>query len=284
MIEEAPPGRRLKLKLAYCGTGWRGWQSQPGGGTVQDELEAAARRLAKFEVRVQGASRTDAGVHALGQVAHLDVPGAVVLPLAAWRDGLNALLPGSIRVIGVEWAPVGFDACRSATGKCYRYRIWRARELDAFEASRVWHVHGPLDMEALRAAAGLLTGTHNFARLSANRGDCPEGERRADIAASTRTLWRVEVREGDGKMEIELEGDAFLYRMARMIVGSMMHVARGRDSLSWLEGLLSDPSGLQSHQTAPAGGLYLVRVDYETRSVASLGANGLEGSGHGRCV
>lgn len=262
MTEPALSPRRLRLSLAYCGTPWRGWQSQPDGVTIQDELQAAVRRLAKFDARVQGASRTDAGVHALGQVAHLDVPDAITLPLPAWRDGLNALLPGSIRVLDATWAARGFDACLSATSKVYRYRVWRAPDLDPFEFDRAWHVHGPLDLDALRAAATLLVGTHNFARLSANRGDRPETERRADIAACTRTLHRVEARAHDHLLEIELEGDAFLYRMARMIVGSLIHLARGRDSLSWFENLLTDPHGPQSHQTAPAAGLYLVRVCY----------------------
>ena len=269
MIDPPPGTRRLRLTLAYCGTPWRGWQSQADGQTIQDELQAAVQRLAKFDARLQGASRTDAGVHALGQVAHLDVPAAVALPLPAWRDGLNALLPGSIRVLDTIWAPPGFDACLSATSKLYRYRLWRAPDLDPFESDRSWHVHGPLDLIALRSAAALLIGTHNFARLSANRGDRPEPERRADIAACTRTLHRVEVHERDHVLEIELEGDAFLYRMARMIVGSLIHLARGRDSLSWFENLLTDPLGLQSHQTAPAAGLYLVRVDYPPSASAS---------------
>lgn len=263
MTEPAPArARRLRLIVAYCGTPWRGWQSQPGGGTVQDELEAAARRLTRHAVRVQGASRTDAGVHALAQCAHLDAPEAPNLPPEAWRDGLNALLPGSIRVLAVAPAEPGFDACLSAVGKVYRYRVWRARELDAFEADRAWHVHGPLDTAALRAAAELLAGAHNFVRLSANRGDRPERARRADIAGHTRTLKRLEIRETGAVLEIELEGDAFLYRMARLIVGSMIHVARGRDPLSWLAELLASPHGLQSHQTAPACGLYLARVLY----------------------
>lgn len=254
--------RRLKLTLAYCGTPWRGWQSQAEGGTVQDEIEAAIARLVKLPLRIQGASRTDAGVHALGQVAHADVPESVPLPLPAWKDGLNALLPETIRVLSVETAPPDFDACGSVTGKVYRYRIWRAREMDPFEADRAWHVHGPLDMTTLRAAAAHLLGTHNFVRLSANRGDQTEEARRADIPGSTRTLRRVDLRETGDVLEIEIEGDAFLYRMVRMIVGSLIQVARGRDCLDWLTGLLKSPHGLQSHQTAPAGGLYLVRVNH----------------------
>ncbi len=195
-------------------------------------------------------------------MAHLDVPADSRLEPAAWRDGLNALLPGSIRVLDAAATSPEFDACRDATGKVYRYRVWRARELDPFEADRAWHVHGPLDMGALREAAALLAGTHNFVRLSANRGDRPETARRADVAGSTRTLRRVDIRENGDVLEIEIEGNAFLYRMARMIVGSLIHMARGRDAVSWLAGLLAEPEGLQSHQTAPAGGLYLARVVY----------------------
>lgn len=253
--------QRLKLTLAYCGTPWRGWQSQAEGGTVQDEIESAIKRLIKQSLRLQGASRTDAGVHALGQVAHVDVPDAVSLPLAAWKEGLNALLPDTIRILKVQVAPPGFDACGSVVGKVYRYRIWRAREMDPFEADRAWHVHGPLDLQALKTAAACLVGTHNFVRLSANRGDQSETARRADSAGSTRTIQRVDVRENGEVLEIEIEGEAFLYRMVRMIVGSLIQVARGRDSLEWLTNLLESPQGLQSHQTAPAGGLYLVRVD-----------------------
>jgi tRNA pseudouridine38-40 synthase len=253
--------QRLKLTVAYCGTPWRGWQSQAEGGTVQDEIESAIKRLIKLPLRLQGASRTDAGVHALGQVAHVDVPDAVALPLAAWKEGLNALLPDTIRILEVQVAPPGFDACGSVVGKVYRYRIWRAREMDPFEADRAWHVHGPLDMETLRIAARCLVGTHNFVRLSANRGDQPEAARRLDVAGSTRTIQRVDLREGGEVLEIEIEGNAFLYRMVRMIVGSLIQIARGRDSLEWFTHLLESPHGLQSHQTAPAGGLYLVRVD-----------------------
>jgi len=254
------PDQRLKMTVAYCGTPWLGWQSQAKGGTVQDEIESAILRLVKRPLRIQGASRTDAGVHALAQLTHVDVPDSITLPLSAWMDGLNALLPDTIRVLAIDLAPVGFDACGSTTGKTYLYRIWRAREMDVFEADRAWHVYGSLDMDALHTAARRLVGTHNFVRLSANRGDRPEEERREDVIGSTRTIRRVELREKGNVLEIEIEGDAFLYRMVRMIVGSLIQVARGRDTLEWFTQLLETPHGLQSHQTAPAGGLYLVRV------------------------
>lgn len=253
---------RYRLTLAYCGTPWRGWQRQTGGGTVQDELEAALRRLTKLPLQVQGASRTDTGVHAMGQVAHFDAPTTLHLGLAAWRDGLNAILPETIRVMDLRTTEPDFDACRSALGKVYRYRIWRERELDPFLADRVWHVPGKLDLATLKEAAALLVGTHNFVRLSANRGDQPEELRRLDIASSTRTLVRVDMVEKNSELLFEVEGNAFLYRMVRMLVGSLIQVARGRESLSWLSELLASPQGLQSHQTAPAGGLYLQRVLY----------------------
>lgn len=254
------PDKRLKMTVAYCGTPWLGWQSQAEGGTVQDEIESAIQRLVKRPLRIQGASRTDAGVHALAQLAHVDVPESITLPLSAWMDGLNALLPDTIRVVAIDVAPESFDACGSTTGKTYRYRIWRAREMDVFEADRAWHVYGALDMDALNSAARRLVGTHNFVRLSANRGDQSEEERRQDVVGSTRTIRRVELREKSHVLEIEIEGDAFLYRMVRMIVGSLIQVARGRDNLDWFTQLLETPHGLQSHQTAPAGGLYLVQV------------------------
>ena len=254
------PDQRLKMTIAYCGTPWLGWQSQSEGRTVQDEIESATHRLVKQLLRIQGASRTDAGVHALGQLAHVDVPESITLPVSAWKDGLNTLLPDTIRVLSIDRAPEGFDACGSTKGKTYLYRIWRARDMSVFEADRAWHVYGALDMEMMRTAARLLVGTHNFVRLSANRGDRSEEERRDDVSGSTRTIRRVELREKGDLLEIEIEGDAFLYRMVRMIVGSLIQVARGRATLEWFTELLETPNGLQSHQTAPAGGLYLVEV------------------------
>lgn len=253
---------RYRLTLAYCGTGWQGWQRQPQTLTLQGSLESALSRLLKLPIHIQGASRTDAGVHALGQVAHFDVPHPLPHDLDQLRRGCNAILPGSLRVLTWQVATPDFDACRSAIGKIYRYRIGREPELDPFLADRLWHLPCPLDLDALHAAAALLVGTHNFVRLSANRGDCSEHARRLDTASSTRTIHRAEIRELAGELEIEFEGNAFLYRMVRMMVGSMLHVARGRDPLAWLQDLISSPAGLQSHQTAPAAGLYLVQVNY----------------------
>jgi tRNA pseudouridine38-40 synthase len=257
-----PGHKRLRLTLAYCGTPWRGWQSLDGGRTVQDEVQLAIRKATRQDVVIHGSGRTDAGVHALGQVAHFDVSEALRMGLDSWRDALNACLPPTIRVVSVAEATPDFHARFSAIGKVYRYRIWRPRPFSPFEADRAWHVYGPLDDEALRLCAQRLVGTHNFVRLSANRGDMPETQRRLRPEKSTRTLRRVDITERDEVLEIEFEGDGFLYKMVRMMVGSLIHVARGRASTAWFSELLDCAEGLQSNQTAPPGGLYLVRVDY----------------------
>lgn len=262
-----PPGfKRLRLTIAYCGTPWRGWQSQEGGGGIQDEINTAIRKATRIETRVQGSGRTDAGVHALAQTAHCDVPDTVRMSTEAWAHALNACLPLTIRILNVEECPPLFHARFDAVGKTYRYRIWRPRMLSPFEADRAWHVYGPLDLDAVRWCCEKLVGTHNFVRLSANRGDMPETERRQRTEKTTRTIHRAELREDGDLLTLEFSGDGFLYKMVRLIVGSLIHVARGREPKEWFARLLSDPTGPQSNQTAPACGLYLVGVDYSNEA------------------
>jgi tRNA pseudouridine38-40 synthase len=259
-----PGHKRLRLTVAYCGTPWRGWQSQERGGGIQDELRAAVLKSTGVATSVQGSGRTDAGVHALEQVAHLDVPESVGMSGDSWVNALNACLPLTIRVTSCTEAPPDFHARFDATGKVYRYRIWRPRLLSPFEADRAWQVYGPLDMVALRECAQMLVGTHNFARLSANRGDMPETVRRTLPEKTTRTIYRADVRETGDVLEMEFTGDGFLYKMVRLIVGGLVHVGRGRSTRQWFADLLATPEGLKNNQTAPAAGLYLVRVLYET--------------------
>lgn len=258
-----PPGwKRLRLTIAYNGGPWKGWQSQESGGGIQDELNNAIRKATRIETHVQGSGRTDAGVHAIAQTAHCDVPETVRMSGEAWVNALNACLPLTIRVLEVGEADPNFHSRFDATGKVYRYRIWRPKMLSPFEADRAWHVYGPLDVDAMRWCCEKLVGTHNFIRLSANRGDMPETVRRTLPEKTTRTIHRADLREDGDVLELEFEGDGFLYKMVRLIVGSLIHVARGREPKEWFENVLTDPSGRQSNQTAPAGGLYLVRVGY----------------------
>ena len=254
--------RRLKLTVAYDGHPWKGWQSQARGQTIQDELEKALGDLTGVTVNIQGSGRTDAGVHALAQVAHADVPDTLKMNEQAWVRALNVRLPHSIRVLGCEDTHGDFHARFDALGKIYAYRLWRADVHSPFETGRAWHLHGPLDLQVLTAAAQLLCGTHNFARLSANRGGMSEDERREDSDSLTRTIRRFELFPEGNALRLEVEGDGFLYKMVRLMVGSIVHVARGRASLDWIRELVGDPEGLKSNQTAPADGLYLVKVIY----------------------
>ena len=257
-----PATKRLKLTIAYDGLPWQGWQSLPSGLTVQDQVQLALGKIADAPVHAHGSGRTDTGVHALGQTTHADVPASAKLTDEDWIHALNAVLPPSIRILACETAPDAFHARFDVTGKVYRYRIWRPRVMSPFEVGRAWQVHGEVDAAALKQCAALLRGTHNFSRLSANRGDLSDEERRANTAGMTRTLSRVEARTEGEVWEIEFEGDGFLYKMVRLMVGTMIHVARGRNPVEWFAALLSDPDGVKSHHMAPADGLYLVRVLY----------------------
>lgn len=254
--------RRLRLTVSYCGTPWRGWQSLAGGDTVQDELNAAFLKAVRATVQVQGSGRTDAGVHALAQTAHVDVPVTLRMSDESWEKALNACLPPTIRILRVEAAEPNFHARFDAERKIYLYRIWRPRLMSAFEAERSWQVYGPLDIAAMRQCLEKLVGEHNFVRLSANRGDMPETQRRATPAKTTRTIFRAEMREAEELIEMEFEGDGFLYKMVRMIVGSLVSVGRGRSTVAWFNDLLESAEGRQSTLMAPAGGLYLKRVIY----------------------
>lgn len=244
---------RLKLTIAYDGTPFRGWQSQAEGNTVQDHLEASFRELCGKRVAVHGAGRTDAGVHALAQCAHADVPaGRLTIP--AWRDALNAHLPREIRVLRTARVSSRFHTRFNARGKVYAYRIWNGRVHPPFEINRSWHVPGPLNPESMRKAAELLTGRHDFAGFAANRGKPEEN--------TVRTIASIRIRREGDLWTLRFEGDGFLYRMVRLLTGSMVRCALGRADLDWLRSVLDAGRGGKTSFAAPACGLTLVRVIY----------------------
>lgn len=248
---------RLKLTLAYDGAGFRGWQSQPGGGAVQDILQDAMTRLAGGKkISVQASGRTDAGVHALGQVAHADVPAARG-NARFWMYALNALLPTQIRVLGCVAVPDSFHARYSATGKTYEYLLWTGPILPPHQAGRCWHVRG-LDIAALRRAAKAVVGRHDFAGFAANRGT-PVGD-------TCRHLRRVSVSKNGPLIRVRFEGDGFLYKMVRMLVAAIVRVAQGKATSDDLRARLAGRGGALPRDVAPADGLYLVRVRYSDRS------------------
>src|SRR5467141_1211217 len=211
--------QRLKINIAYDGAAFAGWQSQSHQNTIQDHLERAFERVGGKRVRVYGAGRTDAGVHALAQCAHVDVANKL-LPAARWTEALNALLPPAIRVLRCRYVPNNFHARFSAKGKIYRYRIWSAPVLPPFEYRRAWHIARPLDVKLLNAAAKSFAGTHDFAGFAANRGKVAEN--------TTRTLYSVHVRQKGSCIAIEFDGDGFLYKMVRLIVGSLVKCSLGK--------------------------------------------------------
>jgi tRNA pseudouridine38-40 synthase len=256
--------RRLKLIAAYDGAPFSGWQSQSHRNTIQDHVERAFERILGKPVRVHGAGRTDAGVHALAQCAHADLPNGR-LPAARWTEALNALLPPTIRVLRCQYMSNDFHARLSAKGKIYRYRIWLAAVLPPLEYRHAWHIARPLDLKVLKRAAKHFVGTHDFAGFAANRGksanrtDSSRGEPEKN---TMRTIYSVHVRQKGPCVTIEFDGDGFLYKMVRLIVGSLVKCALGKMRIEDVTARLDSGQMGPARFAAPAEGLFLVRVGY----------------------
>lgn len=252
---------RLRLIISYDGTPFSGWQSQPSGNAVQDILEKAFWGIMGERVVVHGAGRTDAGVHAMGQCAHVDVPEGK-MSLGDWRRALNAHLPREIRVLKAYRADANFHARWSAKAKIYRYRIWNGEVMSPLDCNRIWHVPGPLDFELLCSSVALFEGKHNFAAFSANRGK----KYIARQGSSERVLQRVQVtRYTRRDIRLTFVGEGFLYKMVRMLTGAAVRVAQGKENLEWIFKALAFLGETKKNQfVAPAHGLYLVRVCYGT--------------------
>ncbi len=250
---DPPCGRRLALRVAYDGTRYLGFQRQARGPTVQEALEEALSRLAGARVVVHGAGRTDAGVHAWGQVVHCEA--ALSIPLERLPLAINARLPGDVVVTGAAAVPGGFHARYEARGKTYRYLIWRKGTPSPFLARYAWHCRWELDIAPMRRAAARLVGTHDFRAFSAAG---------TPVRSTVRTLRRLELTAAaDGSLLlVELEADGFLYRMARRIVGTLVQAGRGRLAPEDVAAIL-DGSGLRAGPPAPARGLCLAGVLYE---------------------
>lgn len=261
---------RLKLTLSYDGRAFKGWQSQRDGNTVQDAVEAALQRVAGAPIRLHGAGRTDQGVHALAQVAHFKLPEVCRFTPDVWRTALNANLPPAVRIMQAEPVDDNFHARFSAAGKVYQYRIWRGEVLPPWEAGLAWHLWGKLDEELLQQGATLLQGKHDFARLSAFRNDPAERARRGEASATTRELRQVALSRMGNTLALTFTGSGFLYKMVRILTGTLVHIARGRASLAWLSELLQEIPGQKSHHCAPPDGLYLQEVQYFPEKSADL--------------
>ncbi len=245
---------RLALRLAYLGGGFAGWQRQPDARTVQGTVEEALARLYGRSVRITGAGRTDAGVHADGQVAHFDGPGSI--PPPGVMRALNAFLPEDVRVIRAWAVPVSFHARRSARGKRYRYRIAWCPVLPPWEAQRRWLFPGALGITRMRAALRLVIGKHDFSAF-ALAGHSGHGAR-----GTVRVVSKASLRVKGRRLDLVIEGDGFLRGMARRIAGALVEVGRGARDPAWMASLLRDPTTKPPAPTAPPHGLTLERVFY----------------------
>ena len=243
---------RYKLTIEYDGTPFRGWQVQNDDLTVQGALQKAARALSGEDVVVYGAGRTDAGVHALGQVAHLDLTKTFRADQV--RDGLNAhLRPHPIGVLAVEIVDSGFEARFSAIKRHYRYRIINRRADLAIEFSRAWRVPKPLDAGAMHRAAQHLVGNHDFTTFRAMECQAKSPEKTLDVLDV--------VRDGDN-VTISASARSFLHHQVRSMVGSLVWVGEGRWSADDLAAALAARNRAACGVVAPPEGLYLVKVDY----------------------
>jgi tRNA pseudouridine38-40 synthase len=241
-----------RLRLAYDGTDYHGWQIQIGARTVQETLESALARLAKHPVRVTGASRTDAGVHAHGQVAHFVLDQSI--PPGGLVAGLNSILPRDIRVSEARFAPEGFDARRSARLKTYHYHLDTGSVPSPFRARYAHHHPHRLDREAMAAAAGLLAGTKDFSAFRAAA---------CEAKTSVREVTVSRFFEDAGELVYEVSANGFLHHMVRNFVGTLLEVARGRLRPDDIHHFLEGKDRTRVGPTAPARGLHLMRVDYD---------------------
>ena len=245
--------RNFKATLAYDGTDFHGWQVQPDRPTVQGTLKSVLAEIEGTPVDVQGAGRTDAGVHALGQVASF--PLANPIPAANLRQVMNRFLPPAIRAVAVAEAPTDFHARHRAKAKLYEYRIFRGNICEPFDHRYVYHHPYPLDETAMIEAAGRFQGEHDFAALAAAGGDEKE--------TTVRTIFSSTM-ERQGELVIyRVRGTGFLYRMVRNIVGTLLEVGRGRLTATGIEAVLAGKQRSEAGPTAPAKGLFLVQVEYE---------------------
>lgn len=241
-----------KLTLEYDGAAFCGWQVQPNGRSVQAALETALGSLHSGDaIRATAAGRTDAGVHARGQVVSFSTPRE--LGQGAYLRGLNSLLPAQVAVVAAERAPVDFDARRWARGKEYEYRIVAGVARSPLREGRYWHLFKALDRDAMASAAAQLVGRHDFGAFRAS--DC-------DSTHAVRELTSIDVTASGPVLIVTVRGTAFLKHMVRNLVGTLVEVGQGRRAPQSMAALLASKDRTKAGRTAPAHGLYLNRVFY----------------------
>ena len=247
--------RNMRLVLSYDGTDFSGWQVQPGLPTIQGTLALAIGRLTGENVLPQGSGRTDAGVHALGQVATFSTESTI--PTSNFGKALNGILPASIRILGAAEVPAEFHARKSARRKTYRYRMYREDICPPHLARYVWHYPYPLDEGAMAEAAKFVLGEHDFTSFAA-----VDPERGVEESSNVRSIFTSSwLREGQ-ELVYTVEGNGFLHHMVRNLVGTFLLVGKGTWGVSDVERILAARTRAAAGATVPASGLWLLKVDY----------------------
>jgi len=261
-----------KITLSYDGTAFHGWQVQPGRSTVQGMLAAALEQMTGERVLPQGSGRTDAGVHALGQVASFGLEAPI--PAENLLRAMNRVLPPSIRVLGAEIVPATFHARHSAVRKTYEYRIFERRVVTGageeervcspFVAPYAWDCRWALQMESMQEAAAMLRGTHDFSSFAASDPDRTQREEGTAAGPNpVKTIYVSEVKREGGLLVYRVRGSGFLHHMVRNIVGTLTEVGRGSLGAAEMARILAARDRAAAGPTAPAQGLFLVSVEYE---------------------
>jgi tRNA pseudouridine38-40 synthase len=274
LAQPAPDLQTWKLTLAYDGTGFSGWQVQPGEPTIQDELRQALGRVTGESPLPQGSGRTDAGVHALGQVASFNLQARI--PPDNLRLALNRTLPQSIRILQAETVPATFHARHSAMAKIYEYRVFRGNICPPFLARYVHACPWPLEVEALQKSAQLFVGEHDFLSFAATDPDlnsrtypeldpdatAPAPETRGAIRTIFTSNWQERQSEAGNLLIYRVRGNGFLHHMVRNLVGTMLDVGRGHRPLAEIPSIIAARSRAAAGPTAPPQGLFLHSVEY----------------------
>ncbi|WP_213106200.1 tRNA pseudouridine(38-40) synthase TruA [Candidatus Protochlamydia amoebophila] len=248
-----------KLTIAYDGTNYSGWQIQPNASSIQQKIqEALCILLKKEKVVLVGSGRTDAGVHAKGQVAHFHFQDYI--DLSRLHVSLNGLLPRDIRIKAVEPVSPRFHSQYSAIRKEYHYYLHLNRVMDPFQRLYSWHFQRKIDVNILKKAAILFTGTHDFTSFAneAHRGTAAKNP--------VRTLYRLDIKPNEGGLRLEFEGDGFLYKMVRNIVGTLMDVASHKRAIEEIDQIFAAKNRRQASLAAPPEGLFLIQVFYENEN------------------
>jgi len=258
-VNPTPDVLKFKLTIAYDGTAYQGWQFQKVGTGVQELIETSLARLFPSKPHLVSSSRTDTGVHALGMVAHFEVPRAEFkLPPRRLALAINATLPPDIRVLQAVRKPERFHARFGASGKQYRYFVWSHPSMNPLLRTQAWHVPRNLDLARMRTAAKQFVGRHDFRSFTANRG--------GNLEDAVRTLTRCDIKRSGALLTYIIEGEGFLYKMCRGIVGTLVQIGYGRFPATEVKKMLEHKNRCVAGMNAPAQGLVLWKVFYRAKT------------------